>query len=78
MMKIEEKKALLKDVENAARAVGRIDDGPHTRVIGELRCFTADNTKTLHEWCLAALVGLVILEQRLTAEIEAEVEDGTR
>lgn len=60
---------MLEDVRNAARALGRIDDGPYTPTISKLRCFSAANTKTLHEACLTALVGLVVLEERLTVEI---------
>ncbi|HKV76704.1 MAG TPA: hypothetical protein VJP02_01100 [Candidatus Sulfotelmatobacter sp.] len=75
MMRIEEKKALLADVLAAARALGRIDDGPHdyrrvVRFSKNIPIFEGD--------CLGAMAGLWLLVAMLESEIEAEEKDGTQ
>jgi len=66
-MTIEKKKALLADVREASRALGRILDGGHD--LSQLLRFSAANAKTLRDDSLAALCGLGMLDALLTSEI---------
>jgi hypothetical protein len=62
-MNTEKKKALLADVRDASRALGRIVDGGHDLSL------SADFEKQLRDSCLAAMAGLAILDARLLSEI---------
>jgi hypothetical protein len=66
-MTTEKKKALLTDVRDANRALGRILDGGHD--LNQLATFPASSVKALDEVCLSAMAGLTMLDQLLTAEI---------
>jgi hypothetical protein len=66
-MTTEKKKALLRDVREASRALGRILDGGHD--LNQLSRFPASNVKTLEDCSLTAMAGLSLLEAQLTAEI---------
>jgi hypothetical protein len=67
-MTTEQKKALLSDVQAALSAVGRIDDGPHTKYIEQIPRF-AHNVGTLRGDCIAIMAGLSLLQAMLEAEI---------
>ncbi|HWF46588.1 MAG TPA: hypothetical protein VG168_06265 [Bryobacteraceae bacterium] len=63
-MTTEKKKALLADVRDAGRALGRVLDGGH-----DLSHFSPAYVTTLREQSLGAMAGLSLLEAKLTAEI---------
>jgi hypothetical protein len=68
VMTTEQKKALLTDVSQALRALGRIDDGPHTRCIEQIPRF-AHNVERLRDGCLNVMAGLSLLQAMLESEI---------
>lgn len=64
-MNTKEKKALLKDVQNASHALGRIEDGPHdlSQLLSEA------SVEMLRNRCLGAMAGLAQLAALITAQI---------
>ena len=66
-MNTEQKKALLRDVQSATRALGRIEDGPHD--LSQVHRFPKANVDTLRNDCLGAMAGLAVLAAILTEEI---------
>ena len=66
-MNTEKKKALLKDVRNASRALGRILDGGHD--LSQLLTFSTKSAKILEDSSLTALCGLTMLDALLVSEI---------
>lgn len=66
-MNTEKKKALLKDVRDARRALGRILDGGHD--LSQLLTFPTSHAETLRDSSLTALCGLGVLDTLLTSEI---------
>jgi hypothetical protein len=68
VMTTEQKKALLADVSQALRALGRIDDGPHTHYIEQIPRFS-QNVKMLRDDCLATMAALALLQAMLVTEI---------
>ncbi len=63
-MTTEKKKALLVDVRDAGRALGRILDGGH-----DLSQFSPTHVGTLRDSSLTAMCGLSLLEAQLVAEV---------
>jgi hypothetical protein len=66
-MTTEQKKALLADVRDAHRALGRVLDGGHN--LNQLSAFPAASAETLRDSNLTALCGLAMLDTVLTSEI---------
>jgi hypothetical protein len=66
-MNTEKKKALLADVRNACRALGRILDGGHD--LSQLLTFSTASAETLRDSSLTALCGLALLDALLISEI---------
>jgi hypothetical protein len=66
-MNTEKKKALLADVRDARRALGRILDGDHD--LSQLLRFSTASAKTLRDDSIAASCGLAMLDVLLTSEI---------
>lgn len=66
-MNTEKKKALLADVRDAGRALGRILDGGHD--LNQLLSFPASSAEMLRESSLTASAGLSLLAALLTSEI---------
>jgi hypothetical protein len=65
-MNTESKKALLADVRNASRALGRV---VHCYDLNQLLTLPMAHADTLRDYSMTALAGLVMLDQQLTSEI---------
>ena len=66
-MNTQQKKALLLDVRNASRALGRILDGGHD--LSQLLTFPTESTEILRDSSLTAMAGLALLDALLMSEI---------
>ena len=69
-MNADQKKRLLKDTNNAMRALGQILDGGHD--LSQLLTFSTASADLLRKDSLAAMSGLAVLGALLQSEIGAD------
>jgi hypothetical protein len=66
-MTTEQKKALLADVRDAHRALGRVLDGGHD--LSQLLTFPTSDAETLRDSSLTALCKLAVLDELLASQV---------